>query len=174
MHLPARNGLNSFGSKCLLGAVFAASTSCFGAHAPNPPLPAPLSAEADVPSRVPCELAVRRGAAAGKHIYRESEVDEKAVIVLVNQRGPKYPLDEKSQGVAARVLTEVVVDSLGTADAATFRPLEPAPTSFLVSIREFLPTATFTPARVGGHPVAQCLKSTFQFVPTYYHRAGGH
>jgi hypothetical protein len=44
----------------------------------------------------------------------------------------------------------------------------------VISIRDFLSSATFKPARVAGHPVPQCLKQTFQFVPTYYHRAGGH
>jgi protein TonB len=132
-----------------------------------------LSAEADSAFRVPCTLIVQRATAAGNHIYRESEVNDKAELVLVNHRGPAYP-NEKTEAIPATVLVEVVVDSTGAADVTTFRPVQTGPEEFLISVREFLSTATYTPARVAGHPVAECLMQTFQFVPTYYHRAGGH
>jgi hypothetical protein len=165
--------MNSFASRCFLAVLLAASSSCSAARTPTLPLPAPLSAEADTAARKPCELAVRYGAAAGQHIYRESEVAEPAQSALVNGRGPKYP-DERTEAVPAKFEVVVVVDSLGRADMETFRPVEPAPAKFLASVRDFLSTGTFKPGRVGGHSIAQCVKWTFQFAPTYYHRAGGH
>lgn len=154
-------------------AVLGAALACSRAQPPIPLLPAPLSVETDSAFRVPCELTVRRAAATGTHIYRESEVTDHAELVLVNNRGPAYP-NEKTEAVPATVIVEFVVDSTGAADLATFRPLETGPSDFLVSVRDFLATATFKPARLAGQRVPQCLKQTFQFVPTYYHRAGEH
>ena len=150
--------------------MFAVALACSPGQTPVPPLLTPLSAETDSAFRIPCELAVQR-AAAGRHIYRESEVNEHAELVLVDHRGPAYP-NEKTEAIPATVTVEVVVDSTGVADVSTFRPLAASPPEFLVSVRDFLSTATFKPARVAGRPVTQCTKQTFQFVPTYYHRAG--
>jgi hypothetical protein len=153
--------------------ILAVALACSHGQPILPPLPAPLSAEPDSAFRIPCELAVRRAAAAGRHIYRESEVSDHVELVLVNHRGPAYP-NEKTEAIPATIPIEVVVDSTGIADLSTFRPVEASPPEFLVSVRAFLSTAAFEPARVAGHPVAQCTKQTFQFVPTYYHRAGEH
>ena len=153
--------------------VILATLSCSHAPVPVAPLPVPLSVEADSASRTPCTLVVQRAAAAGKHIYREAEVDRNAEPVLVNGRGPEYP-NEKTEAIPATVAVQVVVDSTGTPDISSFRPVAPGQAEFLLSVREFLRTATYKPAYVGGRPVAECALQTFQFVPTYYHRAGEH
>ena len=173
MHPLKRPATNPINRQWWLAVLSAAALSCSRPQAPSPPLPAPLSVEADSAFRVPCELVVHRAAAAGRHIYRASEVNDHAELVLVNRRGPAYP-NEKTEAIPATIAVEFVVDSTGVADVTTFRPLETSPRDFLVSIRDFLSSATFKPARVAGHPVSQCLKQTFQFEPTYYHRAGGH
>jgi hypothetical protein len=152
--------------------VVAAAPGCSRPQALSPPLPAPLSLEADSVFRVPCELLVRRAAAAGRHIYRESEVTEHAELARDDRR-PAYP-NERTEAVPAAISVEFVVDSAGVADMATFRPVETAPKEFLMSIRDFLSSARFTPAHVAGRSVSQCVKQTFQFVPTYYHRVGAH
>jgi hypothetical protein len=154
-------------------AVLAAALACSRAQPAIPLFPAPLSQETDSTFRVPCELTVQRAAAAGTRIYRESEVNDHAEPVPINNRGPRYP-NEKTRAVPATVIVEFVVDSTGAVDLATFRPLEAGPRDFLVSVRNFLATAAFKPARIAGHRVPQCLKQTFQFVPTYYNRAGEH
>lgn len=153
--------------------IFAAAIACSHPRVPVPPVPAPLSAEVDSASRIPCSLIVHRAATAGKRVYRESEVDSSAELVLVNHRGPEYP-NERTEAIPATVTVRLVIDSSGVADLSTFRPVETAPPDFVLSVREFLRTATYKPARVGGHHVAECALQTFQFVPTYYRRAGEH
>ena len=152
---------------------FAAAIACSHPRVPVPPLPAPLSAEVDSASRIPCNLIIESAAAAGKRVYRKSEVDSSAELVLVNHRGPEYP-NERTEAVPATVTVQLVIDSSGVADLSTFRPVETGLPEFVFSVREFLRTATYKPARVGGHHVAECALQTFQFVPTYYHRAGEH
>ena len=50
----------------------------------------PVSAESDSASRTPCEATIGREAAAGRHVYRDSEVDQKPELIFEN-RGPKFP-----------------------------------------------------------------------------------
>ncbi len=65
------------------------------------------------------------------------------------------------------VLAEFVVDSAGRADMTTFRTLDPGTPSFLKSVLDNLPTARFSAGRLEGHPVAVCIKQSFEFRVPY-------
>jgi hypothetical protein len=124
---------------------------------PPEPIPPPISAELDSGLRMPCEGTIRHAAATGERVYREKEVDSAADMIW-EKRGPKSP-----HGATGTVKIEFVVDSAGRADMRTLRPLLPAYPDLFVSVRTFLPSAKYKPARVGGHPVAQCVNQTFVF-----------
>jgi len=76
---------------------------------------------------------------------------------------------EKSRGATIKV--EFVIDSVGRADMATFRPLRPAPTDYLRSVWEFVQSSKFTPARIGTRAVAQCGLQSFDFRSDYNDRS---
>jgi len=103
---------------------------------------------------------IRRAAATGRRIYRFSEVTTPADLILEHQ-GPKYPDPETGQ--SATVQAEFLVDSLGRPDVTTFRPLRPVPANFLQSVLNYLPQSKYKPARIAGHPVAQCALQSFEF-----------
>jgi hypothetical protein len=134
-----------------------AVTGCASTPPTVEPIPLAVSAEADSALREPCAATIRGAALAGRRVYREKEVDSAANLIFEN-RGPKYP------GVSGELRVEYVVDSSGHADMTTLRPVVPADQALFVSARNFLPSASFKPARLSGHPVAQCVLQSFQFV----------
>jgi hypothetical protein len=81
-------------------------------------------------------------------------------------RGPRHP----QPGQNAIVQVEFVIDSAGRADMSTFRPLQPVSANFLGSVREFVSSAKFRPARIGTQPVAMCAKQSFEFGTVYHDR----
>ena len=143
-----------------------AAMGCASA-APAKPIPLAVSAEADSALREPCAATIRGAELAGRRVYREKEVDSAADLIFEN-RGPKYP------GVSGDVRVEYVVDSSGHADMATLRPVVPVNPDLFVSVRNYLPSAKLKPARLGGHPVAQCVIQSFQFVFAGYDRPPQH
>jgi len=143
----------------------ATAGGCAGAPAAAP-LPMPVSAEADSALRVPCEATIRRAATSGRRVYREAEVVKPAELVFEN-RGPRHP----EPGGGATIKVEFVIDSVGRADMATFRPLRPAPTDYLRSVWEFVQSSKFTPARIGTRAVAQCGLQSFDFRSDYNDRS---
>ena len=140
-----------------LVAALSSSQACTARQAPE--LATPESAESVSASSALCDDIIRLAAAAGQHVFRESEVDAPANPIFEN-RGPKHPGTQES----ATVQTEFVVDSTGRADLKTFQSLRPETDIFLRSIRRYLPSARYKPARIGGRAVAQCVKQTFVFV----------
>jgi hypothetical protein len=141
----------------LTAVVFWIATAACASNSPPKPIPLAVSAEADSALRVPCEATIRGAATLGRRVYREKEADTAASLIFEN-RGPKYP------GESGTVETEFVVDSAGRADMATLRPLLPASAVLFASIRDFLPSAKFKPARIHGLPVNQCVNERFEFV----------
>lgn len=110
-------------------------------------------------SRAACDSIVNRAATAGQRIYRESEVEVPAEFIFEN-RGPKYPRAYE----AANVRTVFVVDSTGQPDTTTLEFIQPVTEPFLLSIKTYLPSARYKPARLAGHAVPQCVKQSFVFV----------
>lgn len=139
----------------------AMGTAC--SHAPIPGLASPISAEPDSALRVACEVTISREAAAGRRVYRESEVEQKADMILEN-RWPHFPNPPQPP---TTVEVEFVIDSSGRADMETLRPVLPAPADFFQSVADYLSKAKFHAARVAGHPVRMCVRQTFQFQPVY-------
>lgn len=88
---------------------------------------------------------------------------------------PQYPPLPRMAGAIAIVTTEFFVDSAGRAMPSTFKeiwgPKDKRPTgklleyydAFVSSIKRWLPSATFAPARVGGCPVPQLVSQPFTF-----------
>jgi hypothetical protein len=141
----------------LLAAFLWVATPGCASGPPPEPIPLPVSAEADPNLRVPCEAAIRKAAAGGERVYLEKEVESPTDLIWEG-RGPKYP------GEVGTVHVEFVVDSAGRVDMATLRPLIPASPTLFRSVRVFMATATFEPARIGGRPVSQCRKFDAQFI----------
>jgi hypothetical protein len=95
--------------------------------------------------------------------------------VLTSTTVPPHP--DKSFGVTGdgTVMLDFIVDSTGHVDTATIRdPLldtQEYPTGkegeiykdFVKALREWLPTATYEPARIGGCPVRQLVQQPFAF-----------
>lgn len=123
-----------------------------------PPTPTPLavSSEADSSSRIVCEAVVRQAASAGQKVYKQKEVDSAASLIWTGH-GPKHP------GKNGVVKMQVVIDSTGTPDLATLRPVEPVDPVLYQSVLTFMESARYNPAHVGTHPVTECLVFTAEF-----------
>lgn len=95
--------------------------------------------------------------------------------VLTTTTLPPHPDKKFGVGGDGTVVLEFVVDSTGHVDTATVRdPLENDPQrptgeageiydEFIKSLREWLPTATYEPARIGGCAVSQLVQQPFSF-----------
>ena len=142
----------------LLAVAWTSVQACGPVRAPEPPA-TPIRAQDTSASRMACDTIIRLAAAAGKHIYRDSEVEVPANLIFEN-RGPKHPDTRES----ATVQADFMVDSTGTPDAATFHSIRPVADKYLLSVRDYLPNARYKPARIGGRAVSQCVNQTFEFV----------
>ncbi|MDQ2889002.1 MAG: energy transducer TonB [Gemmatimonadota bacterium] len=86
-----------------------------------------------------------------------------------------YPENARQLGATGVVIIEFKVDSLGHVAPETLKEQWPAEvprptgallsvyTDFLQTVMAWLPTARFSPARVGGCPVSQLVSQTFTF-----------
>ena len=95
--------------------------------------------------------------------------------VLPGSPAPHYPDDARSNNAVATVVEDFVVDSGGRIDLSSIHEEWPTnvypPTGdklnywreFVTSVHQVLPSYSFTPARVGGCPVAQRVRQPFQF-----------
>ncbi|MFL5613117.1 MAG: TonB family protein [Gemmatimonadaceae bacterium] len=98
--------------------------------------------------------------------YLEFEV-EHPVAAQEGYSHPKYPLELRKENLSGEVLTEFVVDTLGRADMKTFRIVRSTHLEFSDAVREWLRTARFTPATIGGHKVPQLVHEPFIFSLNY-------
>ncbi len=107
------------------------------------------------------KLAVAAGAPDAR-IYTDVEVEELAEALPGNQ-APAYPLALRNQGIEGEVVVRFVVDSTGRPLLATVKVLRSTREEFSEAVLRALPSFRFTPARIGGRPVAQRVQVPFTF-----------
>lgn len=93
--------------------------------------------------------------------YLREEVDVPAAF-LADQSGPRYPELLLRERIAGRVRVRFVVGVKGRADHAPEFVFATRP-EFAASVRDFLATARYRPARIGGKPVPQLVEQEFVF-----------
>jgi TonB family protein len=93
--------------------------------------------------------------------YFEFQVDRP--VRLLAGGAPAYPAMLQSTGVQGQVIAQYVVDTLGRAEAASFRVLESTHVLFTSAVQAALPALRFVPAEVGGRKVRQLVQQPFVF-----------
>ena len=95
-------------------------------------------------------------------VYEAGEVDEQAQVLREIQ--PKFPEKAKRMGVSGYVKVLIVIDVYGDVAQAQVLTQEPAGYGFdneaLKAVRQW----KFSPAHLGGYPVAQKATKEFRFV----------
>ncbi len=94
--------------------------------------------------------------------YFEFQV-EKPVVQAPGSSAPRYPDILRQAGVEGEVLAQFVVDTLGKAEAGSFKVLKSSHDLFAQSVRSALPSMRFIPAEVGGRKVKQLVQQPFAF-----------
>ena len=95
-------------------------------------------------------------------VYEAGEVDEQAQVLREIQ--PKFPEKAKRMGISGYVKVLIVIDVYGDVAQAQVLTQEPAGYGFdneaLKAVRQW----KFSPAQLGGFPVAQKATKEFRFV----------
>lgn len=95
-------------------------------------------------------------------VYEAGEVDEQAQVLKEVQ--PKFPERAKKLGISGYVKVMVVIDVYGDVAQASVMSLDPPGYGFeneaLKAVRQW----KFSPAQLGGYPVAQKATKEFRFV----------
>ncbi|HEY0930031.1 MAG TPA: energy transducer TonB [Gemmatimonas sp.] len=97
-----------------------------------------------------------------ERLLTEIDVDSAAALDPTAV-GPDYPVKMLEKNIEGLVLAQFVVDSLGHADIATFKLLEPADPEFVVAVKAALPRMKYRPASLNGRPVPQLVQQPFGF-----------
>lgn len=98
----------------------------------------------------------------GNFVFTESELDE-PVERDPSSAGPAYPETLRAAGIQGEVTAEWVVDTVGTADSATFRIVSSSHQLFTAAVRAVLPHMRFRPATLDGRHVRQFVRQQFRF-----------
>ena len=101
----------------------------------------------------------------GDQTYFEFQV-EKQVAPAPGNGGPRYPDMLRSANVEGEVLAQFVVDTNGRAEMSQFKVLKSSHDLFTNSVRQFLSSARFYPAEIGGRKVKQLVQQPFNFTLT--------
>ncbi|MBR4007818.1 energy transducer TonB, partial [Fibrobacter sp.] len=95
-------------------------------------------------------------------VYEAGEVDEQAQVLKEVQ--PKFPERAKKLGISGYVKVMIVIDVYGDVAQANVMSLDPPGYGFeneaLKAVRQW----KFSPAQLGGYPVAQKATKEFRFV----------
>ncbi len=95
-------------------------------------------------------------------VYEAGEVDEQAQVLKEIQ--PKFPERAKKMGISGYVKVMIVIDVYGDVAQASVMTLDPPGYGFeneaLKAVRQW----KFSPAHLGGYPVAQRATKEFRFV----------
>lgn len=95
-------------------------------------------------------------------VYEAGEVDEQAQVLREIQ--PKFPEKAKKLGVSGYVKVLIVIDVYGDVAQAQVMTLDPAGYGFETEALNAVRQWKFTPAQLGGYPVAQKATKEFRFV----------
>jgi protein TonB len=94
-------------------------------------------------------------------IYAEAVVEEKPE--LLSGPAPAYPRLLKEAGIEGTVLIEVVIDTLGRAEANSIRIVQSPNPGFDEPVRDAVRRALFRPARVHGRAVRVLVRIPYKF-----------
>lgn len=95
-------------------------------------------------------------------VYEAGEVDEQAEVLKETQ--PKYPERAKKMGVSGYVKVMIVIDVYGDVAQASVMSLDPKGYGFETEALNAVRQWKFSPAQLGGYPVAQKATKEFRFV----------
>ena len=95
-------------------------------------------------------------------VYEAGEVDEQAQVLKEVQ--PTYPARAKKLGVSGYVKVMVVIDAYGEVSQANVMSLDPPGYGFETEALKAVRQWKFSPAHLGGYPVAQKATKEFRFV----------
>jgi TonB family protein len=101
---------------------------------------------------------------ASLKVYTADEVDTPARPDTTAPARPAYPAMLFAEGVNGKVTAEFVVDTTGRVVMETFNVISSSDAAFTAAVRDALPTATYIPALLHGHPVKQVVHQPFNFV----------
>jgi TonB family protein len=144
--------------------------------APKPKAKArPVVAPAKVPSTTPpidpnaqptpepdAGAASNPAAGGAPGAFDASQVDVEVVAIAGTVR-PQYPDMLRSSGTEGQVIAQFVVNEKGRADRKTFRVVSSTHPLFADAVSRALPQMRFSPAKIGGRPVAQLVQQLFVF-----------
>ena len=91
---------------------------------------------------------------------------EKQVAPTPGSGGPRYPDMLRSANVEGEVLMQFVVDTTGKVDMSQLKVLKTSHDLFTNSVRQFLSSARYYPAEIGGRKVKQLVQQPFNFTLT--------
>ncbi|MCF0224994.1 MAG: energy transducer TonB [Fibrobacter sp.] len=95
-------------------------------------------------------------------VYEAGEVDEQASVLREVQ--PKFPEKAKRMGISGYVKVFIVIDVFGDVAQAQVLTQDPAGYGFDVEALKAVRQWKFSPAMLGGYPVAQKATKEFRFV----------
>lgn len=107
-------------------------------------------------------LAAREPMVGGDSVLTEVEVDS-AARRDPSSAAPSYPAELLKKNVEGYVSARYVVDTTGSADAATLAVLYATDPLFVQAVRDALPFMRFEPARLHGNKVRQLVQQQFTF-----------
>jgi periplasmic protein TonB len=88
---------------------------------------------------------------------------EKQVAPADGSAAPRYPDMLRAAGVEGEVLAQFVVDTSGRVEPGSLRVLRSSHDLFSVAVRQFLTSARYYPAEIGGRRVKQLVQQPFNF-----------
>jgi len=106
------------------------------------------------------------GAAVPDQTYFEFQV-EKQVAPVAGSTGPRYPDMLRSANVEGEVLAQFVVDTTGRVEGSPPpKILKSSHDLFTNAVRQYLSSARYYPAEIGGRKVKQLVQQPFNFTLT--------
>jgi periplasmic protein TonB len=96
--------------------------------------------------------------------YFEFQVEKQ--VAPMPGSGPRYPDMLRSANVEGEVLAQFVVDTTGRVEMSQFKVLKSSHDLFTNAVRQYLTSARYYPAEIGGRRVKQLVQQPFNFTLT--------